>query len=94
LSLKRVSFSNVLKAKGNVRKEWKNFRGISLLSTPGKLSGRVLIESISEITEVQIRDEQDGFRKGSGCVDQVFALTCVCEKYHAHKYHTHAYTTP
>jgi hypothetical protein len=43
--------------------------------------GRVLIERVSEITEVQIRDEQCGFRKGRGGVDQVFALKCVCEKY-------------
>jgi hypothetical protein len=30
---------------------------------------------------MQIRDEEGGFRKGRGCVDQVFALKCVCEKY-------------
>jgi hypothetical protein len=40
-----------------------------------------VIERVSEITEVQIRDEQGGFRKGRGCVDQVFVLKCVCEKY-------------
>jgi hypothetical protein len=28
----------------------KNYRGINLLSTPGKLYGKVLIERVSEIT--------------------------------------------
>jgi hypothetical protein len=41
--------------KGNGdKKECKNYRGISLLSTPGNLYGRVLIERVSELTEVHI----------------------------------------
>ncbi len=28
-----------------------------------------------------IRDEQGGFRRGRGCVDQIFAVRQVCEKY-------------
>jgi hypothetical protein len=53
-----------------------------LLSTPGKVYGRVIIETVREITEMQItRDEQGGFRKGRGHVDQVFTLRCVCRKY-------------
>jgi hypothetical protein len=67
----------LFKGKGD-KKECKNYRGISLLSTPGKVYGTVLIERVSEITEVQIRGEQGGFRKGRVCVDQVFALKCVC----------------
>jgi hypothetical protein len=51
------------------KKECKNYRGISLLSTPGKLYRRVLIESVREITEVHIRDEPGVFRRGRGCVD-------------------------
>ena len=27
------------------------------------------------------RDEQSGFRQGRGCMDQVFAVRHVCEKY-------------
>jgi hypothetical protein len=45
-----------------------NYRGISLLSTPAKVYGRVIIEKLREITEMQIIDEQGGFRKGRGCV--------------------------
>jgi hypothetical protein len=41
----------------------------------------IIIERVREITEIQIRNEQGGFRKERGCVDQVFALECLCEKY-------------
>jgi hypothetical protein len=39
------------------------------------------IERVRLISETQIRDQQSGFRKGGSCVDQVFVLRCVCEKY-------------
>jgi hypothetical protein len=63
------------------KKECKNYRGIGLLSIPGKVYRRVIIEKVREIIEMQIRDEQGGFRKGRGCVDQVLTLKCVCKKY-------------
>jgi hypothetical protein len=63
----------LFKVKGD-KKECKNYRGISLISTPRKLYGRVLIEKVREIAEVQIRDEQGGFRKGRRCVNCVFAF--------------------
>ena len=68
------------KGKGD-KGECSNYRGISLLSIPGKLYGRVLIERVKACTEHQIGEEQCGFRSGRGCVDQVFALKNVCEKY-------------
>jgi hypothetical protein len=58
-----------------------NFRGISLLSVVGKVYGRVLIERIRRETESVIGEEQCGFRSGRGCVDQVFAVRQVVEKY-------------
>jgi hypothetical protein len=39
-------------------KECRNYRGTSLLNKPGKVYGRVIIEKVSKITEMQIRDEQ------------------------------------
>jgi hypothetical protein len=53
--------------------------GISLLITPRKWYDKVIFETVSEITEVQIRDELCGF--GGGFVDQLFPLKCVCDKY-------------
>merc|ERR1712002_206763 len=68
------------KGKGD-RGDCKNYRGISLLSIPGKVYGRVLIDRVREITEGMIGEEQCGFRTGRGCVDQVFTLKQVSEKY-------------
>ena len=58
-----------------------NYRGISLLSMVGKIFGRVLINRIREGTEEVLREEQCGFRRGRGCVDQVFVVRQICEKY-------------
>ena len=58
-----------------------NYRGISLLSIVGKIYGRVLINRIREGTDGCLREEQCGFREGRGCVDQVFVVRQVCEKY-------------
>ncbi len=58
-----------------------NFRGTSLLSVVGKMYGRVLIERIRSKTESVIGEEQCSFRSGRGCVDQVFAVRQIVEKY-------------
>ena len=68
------------KGKGK-RDEYKNHRGISLLSIPGKVYGRVVIEKVMKVTEHKICEEQAGFRKGRGCVDQIFILRLVVEKF-------------
>ena len=61
------------KGKGD-RLDCKNYRGISLLSIPGKVYGRILIERVRVMTEGMLGEEQCGFRMGRGCVDQVFTL--------------------
>ena len=49
--------------KGNgVKEECKNYRGISLLSIPGKLYGRVVINRVRELTNGAMKEEQSGFR--------------------------------
>ena len=70
----------IYKGKGD-RRECKNYRGISLLSVVGKVYGRILVERIRETTERKVGEEQGGFRRGKGCVDQVFALKQINEKY-------------
>ena len=67
------------KVKGD-KCECSNSGGISLLSVVGKLFGRVLIKRVRAGTECAIGKEQCGFRKGRGCMDQVFAVRQVCEK--------------
>ena len=68
------------KGKGDVR-ECSNFWDISLLSVVGKVYGRVLINRIRDKTENVIAEVQGGFRRGSGCTDQIFIVRQICEKY-------------
>ena len=70
----------IYKGKGD-RYACGNYRGISLLSIVGKIFGRVLINRIRAETEEVLMDEQCGFRRGRGCMDQVFVVGQVCEKY-------------
>ncbi len=56
------------------RSECSSYRGISLLSVPGKVYGRILTERRTKVTEEKVSEEQRGFRKGRGCVAQIFAM--------------------
>ena len=55
-------------------------RGISLLSVIGKPCRRLQLK-VRAGTACAIREEASGFRHRSGCMDQVFAVRQVCEKY-------------
>ena len=57
-----------------------NFRGISLLSVPSKVLGRVVIERIKEGIDVKLRCEQAGFREGRGTIEQVFIVRKIIEQ--------------
>ena len=63
-----------------------NFRGIALLSVPGKVFCRVIQRRLAESGDQLLRENQCGFRKGRGCVDQVFALRVLAEKYNTPLY--------
>ena len=43
--------------------------------------GRILIERVRVLTEGMIGEEQCGFRSGRGCVDQVFVMEKMSEKF-------------
>ena len=51
-----------------------NFRGIALLSVPGKVFCRVIQCRLKEKANQMLRENQCGFRKGRGCADQLFSL--------------------
>ena len=59
--------------------------GISLLSVVGKLYGTVLIKRVRAGTEYAIGEEQCGFWQGRGCMEKVFAVRQVGEKYLANR---------
>ena len=59
-----------------------NYRGITLLSVVSKVYTSIINERLSEWCETNnvIAEEQGGFRKGRGCVDQLFVLTGIINK--------------
>ena len=54
--------------------------GFSLLSVPGKVLTRVILNRIGKIIDEKLRDNQCGFRPGRGCNDQIFTLRQLIEK--------------
>ncbi len=62
------------------RNECGNYKGISLLSIVGKVYGKIVIERMQKIIEDGVSEEQGGFRKGWGCVDQIFSFRMTVEK--------------
>ena len=62
--------------KGDI-KECGNFRGISLLSIPGKVYALLLFDHVSARMEATILEHQAGFRRGRGTTDQLFTLSQI-----------------
>uniref|UniRef100_A0A3P9GYB4 Reverse transcriptase domain-containing protein n=1 Tax=Oryzias latipes TaxID=8090 RepID=A0A3P9GYB4_ORYLA len=56
-----------------------NYRGITLLSLPGKVYARVLERRVRPIVEPRIQEQQCGFRPGRGTVDPLYTLSRVLE---------------
>lgn len=56
-----------------------NYRGISLLSVPGKVYTRVLYNRIQPLIDAKLLDLQCGFRPGRGCSDQLHVGRRLCE---------------
>ncbi len=54
------------------RRVCSNYRGITLLSLPGKVYARVLERRIRLIVEPRIQEEQCGFCPGRGTLDQLY----------------------
>ena len=62
------------------RTQCENYRGISLLSIPGKVYASVLEKRMRTITEGKVLEEQGAFRRGRSCVDQLFTVRQLGEK--------------
>ena len=71
------------------RKICDNYRGISLLSVPGKVLALILLDRLQAILEPQLMEAQCGFRKGRGTVDQLWVVRQVVER--ATEYRTPLY---
>ncbi|VDP61499.1 unnamed protein product [Schistosoma curassoni] len=65
--------------KGDLSK-CKNYRGITLLSIPGKVFNRLLLNRMKDAVDAQLRDQQAGFRKDRSCTDQITTLRIIVEQ--------------
>ena len=61
-------------------KQCTNYRGISLLSLPGKVYAKCLERRCRQIVEPALEDGQCGFRPGRSTTDQIFTLKQIFEK--------------
>ena len=57
-----------------------NYRGITLLSIPGKVFNRILLERMKASIDETLRENQAGFRKGRSCIDQIATLRIIIEQ--------------
>src|SRR6218665_2572562 len=58
-----------------------NYRGISLLSVPGKVYTSILRQRLKRYVEEIMAEEQAGFRAARGTMDQLFVIRQLAEKY-------------
>ena len=68
-----------LPKKGNLS-DCNNWRGITLLSTPGKVFTGVQLNRLQNAVDQTLREEQADFRKGRSCTEQIFALQNIIEQ--------------
>ena len=69
----------IWKGKGD-RQDCNNYRGITLLSVPGKVLAHVLLTRIrSQLLKLQ-RPEQSGFTPGKSTIDRILALRVLVER--------------
>ena len=62
------------------RLQCRNYRGISLLSIPGKVYASILDRRVRAITEDKLLEEQGAFKRNRSCIDQMFTLRQLGEK--------------
>ena len=68
-----------LPKKGNIS-DCNNWRGITLLSVPGKVLSRILLKRLRAAVDARLREEQAGFRAGRSCTEQIFTLRNILEQ--------------
>ena len=53
------------------------YRGIALLSLPGKIFNRVLLKSLKEAVDPRLHDQNAGLRKNRSCAYQIVTLRII-----------------
>ena len=54
-----------------------NYRGVTLLSIPGKVFNRVLLNRMKDAIDPQLREQQAGSRKNRSCTDKIATLRII-----------------
>ena len=57
-----------------------NWRGIMLLSIPGKVLARIILERLKTTLDKTLRDEQAGFRQDRSCTDHIATMRIIIEQ--------------
>ena len=75
----KLGYMVKLPKKGDLSK-CSNWRGIMLLSVPGKVLARIILERLKEALDERLRPEQAGFRQGRSCIDHIATLRIIIEQ--------------
>ena len=65
--------------KGNLT-DCDNWRGVTLLSIPGKVYCQLLLNRMRDVVDGELCEEQAGFRPKRSCAEQIFTLRRIIEK--------------
>ena len=57
-----------------------NWRGITLLSVPGKILNYILLTRLKNSLDSLLRENQAGFRNGRSCSEQIFTTRQLIEQ--------------
>ena len=68
-----------LPKKGDLR-DCNSYRGIMLLSVPGKVLNRIILERVREAVDPKLQDQQAGFGRNRSCTDQIASLRIIVEQ--------------
>ena len=72
-------FITVLPKKGDLS-DCDNHRGIMLLSIPGKIVSKIILNRMKETVDKLLRNNQAGFRSNKSCTDQISSLRIILEQ--------------
>ena len=62
------------------RDECSNYIGISLLNSGYKIYAKIITQRFKTLLEAILREEQNGFRTGRSCIDNVLTIKQTIEK--------------
>ncbi|XP_078723208.1 xaa-Pro aminopeptidase 3 isoform X2 [Lampetra fluviatilis] len=62
------------------RTDCNNYRGISLLSVPGKVLARIIQPRLARHAEERLAEPQCGFRKGRSCTNAIFSVRLLQQR--------------